>query len=235
MLVVSMKDHRLMRRQLDGSVAVHADLTELCAGHPNDLVVDARGRSYVGNFGFDLMAGDDPVMAPIFRVDPDGRATVAAKDLIFPNGSVITTDSRTLIVGETLGCRYTAFNIADDGSLTDRRLWAELAPTPTLGTIAETLSQVRISPDRCGLDAEGYIWTAVAVGARCIRVAPGGAIVDEVAMPAGLGVFACMLGGPDGRTMLICAAPDFFEEARKNPREAVLLVTGVNVSRAGLP
>jgi sugar lactone lactonase YvrE len=120
MLIVSMKDHRLIRLRPDGSVAIHADLTDLCGGHLNDLVVDERGRCYVGNFGFDLLSGGDPARAPIILVDPDGRTTVAADDLMFPNGSVITPDGKTLIVGETMGCRYTAFTIADDGSLTER-------------------------------------------------------------------------------------------------------------------
>jgi sugar lactone lactonase YvrE len=235
LLVVSMKDRTVLRRAPGGEVSVHADISEHCGGNANDMVVDEQGRAYVGNFGFDLMAGGDPKAATLVRVDPDGTVAVAAEDLLFPNGSVVTPDGRTLIVGETVGCRYTAFTIADDGTLTDRRVWAQLAPSPDLTSFAEVLPKVTIAPDGCGLDADEHIWAADAIGRRCIRVAPGGEIVDEIAAPDGLGFFACMLGGDDGRTLLICAAPDFYEEARAAAREAVLLTTEVDVPHAGLP
>jgi sugar lactone lactonase YvrE len=235
LLVVSMRDHRILRRSPDGEVRVHADVSEHCGGHLNDMVVSADGRAYVGNFGFDLMAFGDPATAALVRVDPDGSCTVVAEDLLFPNGSVITPDGRTLIVGETAGARYTAFTIEPDGSLTDRRVWAQLAPTPEITTFAETIGQLKVGPDGCGLDAEGHIWAADEVGARCIRVAPGGAIVDEIAAPEGLDMFACMLGGADGRTLLMCAAPDFLEVNRLAAREAVLLTAEVAVPHAGLP
>jgi len=235
LLVVSMVDHRILRRSPDGAVSVHADVSEHCTGHLNDMVVDRHGGAYAGNFGFDLMAGADPRPATLIRVEPDGTASVAAEELLFPNGSVITPDGRTLIVGETAGARYTAFTIEDDGSLSDRRIWAQVAPTPPMTTLAETLGQLRFGPDGCGLDAEEHIWSADEVGARCVRLAPGGEIVDAVAMPEGLGAFACMLGGEDGRTLLMCAAPDFHQEARSAAREAVLLTATVDVPHAGLP
>jgi sugar lactone lactonase YvrE len=144
-------------------------------------------------------------------------------------------DGRTLIVGETAGARYTAFTIGDDGALGDRRVWAQLAPTPELGTLEETLGQLRFGPDGCGLDAEEHIWSADEVNARCCRVAPGGEVVEEAPAPDGLDMFACMLGGEDGRTVLMCAAPDFHEQARSQAREAVLLTTRVDVPHAGLP
>ena len=183
LLVVSMKDHLVLRRSVDGEVSVHADVSEFCGGHLNDMVVDAEGRAYVGNFGFDLMGGGDPNPAALIRVDPDGSASVVAEDLLFPNGSVITPDGRTLIVGETAGARYTAFTIEDDGSLSDRRVWAQLADTPPITTLEETLGKLRVGPDGCGLDAEEHIWSADEVNARCARVAPGGEIVAEIAMP----------------------------------------------------
>jgi len=146
MLVVSMRDHRVLRWSEQAGVAEHADLSEYCGGHLNDMVVDAHGRAYVGNFGFDLMTLADPVPANLMRVDPDGSASIAAEDMLFPNGSVITPDGRTLIVGETGGARYTAFTIGDDGSLGDRRVWAQLAPTPEITTFAETFGQLRVGP-----------------------------------------------------------------------------------------
>jgi sugar lactone lactonase YvrE len=235
LLVVSMKNQQLLRRHAQGSVSVHADLSIYTDSSLNDMVVDAAGRAWVGCFGFDLMAFADPQLAPLMRVDPDGTATVVAEDLMFPNGSVITPDGTTLIVGETAGCRYTAFTIAADGSLTDRRVWAQLAATPELAPLEQMLPQIAVGPDGCTLDAAGHIWAADEAGGRCIRVAPGGAIVDEIGMPDGLSCFACALGGDDGRTLLICAAPDFLEGNRRQSRDAVLLQTTVDVAHAGRP
>jgi sugar lactone lactonase YvrE len=235
LLVVSMRDHRVLRRSGNGDVTTHADVSEYCGGHLNDMVVDSRGHAYVGNFGFDLMGGADPEPANLIRVSPDGSAEVAATEMLFPNGSVITPDGQTLIVGETAGSRYTAFAISDDGSLTDRRVWAQVAPAPELGPLAETLPKLQFGPDGCALDAENHIWSADSVGARCCRVAEGGEIVEEVRVPGGLGIFACMLGGDDGRTLLLCAAPDFTEAERSKSREAVLFTTEVDVPHAGLP
>lgn len=234
LLVVSMKDRRVLRRGADGAVRVHADVSELTAGHLNDMVVDRQGHAYTGNFGFDLFGGGHPAAATLVRVDPDGRAEVAAEDLWFPNGSVITDDG-TLIVAETMAARMTAFTIQPDGTLTDRRVWAQIDPTPEPADTETMLGGITFAPDGCALDAEGHVWAANALGGPLSRVAPGGEIVDEVQIPAGLGVFACGLGGEDGRTLMACAAPDFHEEARKAAREAVLLSTTVAVPRAGLP
>jgi sugar lactone lactonase YvrE len=235
LLIVSMKDQRVLRRDSGGGMRLHADLGSFTDSWLNDMVVDVHGRAWVGCFGFDLMSFADPCLAPLMRVDPDGTATLAADDLMFPNGSVITPDGTTLVVGETAGCRYTAFTILDDGSLTDRRVWAQLAPTPELGTLQEMLPKMTVAPDGCTLDAEGHIWAADEAGGRCIRIAPGGAIVDEIPAPEGLGCFACALGGDDGRTLLVCAAPDFLEHNRRQAREAVLLTATVQVPHAGLP
>jgi sugar lactone lactonase YvrE len=235
LLVVSMRDHRVIRRAVDGTVTIHADLSGVCTGLLNELVVDAHGRAWVGDFGFDLMSFGDPVATSLKRVDPDGSVTVAAEGLLFPNGTVVTDDGSTLIVGETLGNRYTAFTIAADGSLSDRRVWAALGPEVVLGPAIDTIGQLRVAVDGCTLDTEQHIWAADAIGGRCIRVAEGGDIVDEVTAPEGLGIFACALGGDDGRTLLLCCAPDYFEANRRDAREAVLLTTRVEVPHAGLP
>jgi sugar lactone lactonase YvrE len=235
LLVVSMNDQRVLRRARSGKVTLHADLRGRAVGRLNDMVVDAAGRAFVGSFGFDLMAGDDPAPSSVWRVDPDGAVTEAATGMLFPNGSVVTPDGSTLVVGETFGCRYSAFTIAADGRLTERRVWAQLAPTPRLGSFAELLPQVTVAPDGCCLDAEGRIWCADAARGRCILVREGGAVVDEVRAPDGLQVFACMLGGPDGRTLLLCCAPDFDESRRSAARQAVLLTTVVDIPHAGLP
>ena len=219
----------------DGSVSTYADLSDVCGGHLNDLVVDASGRAFVGDFGFDLMGGGAPASASVKRVDPDGTVTVVAEGLRFPNGSVITPDGGTLIVGETWGNRFTAFDIAADGSLTNRRVWAELGPEPVGGSVEELMGQVVVAPDGCTLDAEGDIWCADGFGNRVARIAPGGAIVDEITAPGGMGVYACALGGDDGRQLLMCCAPDFYEHTRAPVREAVLVTTEVAVPHAGLP
>jgi sugar lactone lactonase YvrE len=235
LVVVSMKDRRLLRRDPSGVVELVADLRAWCAGHANDLVVDAAGRAYVGNFGFDLMGRGRPQTAGLVRVDPDGTVTAATDGLMFPNGMVITEDGSTLVVAETFGARFSAFTVEGDGTLTDWRVWAQLGPTPDFGSLDEVLGALEVAPDGCTMDAEGHIWAADSMGGRAIRVAPSGDIVDEVAPPGDLGVFACMLGGDQGDTLLLCTAPDFLEHRRAPARDAVLWTTRVDVPHAGRP
>lgn len=226
MLIVSMKKRQVLRRSPAGALSVHADLGEFAAFHCNDMVVDAEGRAYVGNFGFDLEAevaarGFESVMADhatanLVCISPDGEARLAARDMHFPNGSVITPDGRTLIVAETLGNCLTAFDIGADGALSNRRVWASLG--------------ARLA-DGIALDAEGAIWFANPTAPECVHVAEGGEVLEVIATNAPC--FACMLGGEDGRTlfMLTTAAAD--------GREAVatgrVLVASVEASHAGLP
>jgi sugar lactone lactonase YvrE len=220
LLVVSMRDHKVLRRAPDGTVSVHADIASYCGGLANDIVVDSDGHAYVGNFGFDLMAGDTPCAAVLVHIAPDGTLEVAAEDLRFPNGAVITPDGATLMVGETMGGQYSAFSRGPDGALSDRRVWATVEG---------------VAPDGCTLDAEGCIWAADALGNRLVRVAEGKGVIDEIPSPDGLGVYACMLGGEDGSTLLACAAPGYFEHNRAVAREAILATTTVDVPHAGLP
>jgi sugar lactone lactonase YvrE len=234
LLVVSMGDRRLLRRDASGDISVHADLSGLVRWPLNDMVVDAQGRAYVGNFGFDLMNGGFPATTSLIRVDPDGSATAVADGLMFPNGSVIAPDGGTLIVGETGAGRYTAFTIAADGSLTDRRVWAQVGEPAELAPLPEMLDKLEFEPDGCTRDAEGHIWAADAKYGRCVRLAPGGEIVEEVAGP-GMGVFACALGGEDGRTLLMCAAPSFLAHERVGQTDGQLSTTTVDVPHAGLP
>jgi sugar lactone lactonase YvrE len=208
LLVVSMLDRRVLRFS-GGELSVHADLSALCGGHANDLVVAADGRAYVGNFGFDL-GREPPRPTALVHVDAHGRAARAADGLMFPNGMIIADD--TLIVAETFGARLTSFRIEPDGSLSGREVWAAVPAT---------------APDGCALAADGSIWFADARRGRCLRVARGGRILDEVTVPEGLRCFACMLGGQDGRTLAICAAPDYDEERRSARLEAVVLTTPV--------
>jgi sugar lactone lactonase YvrE len=232
LLIVSMLDSKLLRREPDGELVVHADLADHVGGHPNDMVVDAQGRAYVGNFGFDLMSGADIAPDTLLRVDPDGSVTRVADDMWFANGSVITDDG-VLLVDETFGNRVSAFDIQPDGSLANRRNWATFGELPTALALGDALPGLKVTPDGCGLDAEGALWIADALNGRAIRVREGGEIVDEVS--PGTGVFACGLGGADGRTLFLCAAPDFNATARAAAREAQLLSARVDVPHAGLP
>lgn len=233
LLYVSTRDRTVRRREADGTPVVHADVSGQVGGHPNDMVVDAEGRAWLGNFGFDLMGGADIETAGLLRIDPDGTVTRVAEDLWFPNGSVVTPDGATLVVDETLGNRVSAFDIAADGSLGPRRDWAVFGPLATTRVLADAVPQAVYAPDGCCLDAEGCLWIADAVGGRVCRVREGGEVIDTVV--PGTGAFACMLGGEDGRTLFICCAPDFDEHARSAAREAEIRAVTVDVPHAGRP
>jgi sugar lactone lactonase YvrE len=186
LLVVSMLDHKLIRLDPGGLVTV-ADLAAFATGACNDMVVDARGGAYIGNFGFDLFA--QPVQrcpAALVYVSPQGVARVAAEGLQFPNGAVITPDGHTLIVAETFARRLTAFRIGTDGSLHDRRVWAELD---------------KIAPDGICLDANGGVWVASPRTNEFVRVREGGHITERIASEQQ--AIACVLGGTDGRRLFM--------------------------------
>lgn len=232
LLVVSMRDARLLRREPDGTLVTHAELADHVGGFPNDMVVDAQGRAFVGNFGFDLMHGAPLATADLLRVDPDGSVTAVAEDLWFANGSVLT-DEGVLLVAETFGNRVSAFDVTADGQLRGRRTWARFGDLPTEHDLVPALGQVVVAPDGCCLDAEGALWIADAHSGRLLRVREGGEVIEEI--HPGTGVFACMLGGHDGRTLYACTAPDFQEEARRSAREGALVAIRVDVPHAGQP
>ena len=198
LLVVSMVDRRLLRFH-DGELSLFADLMGLASFHCNDMVVDSYGRAYVGNFGFALY--DEPFSpAEIILVTKEGDARVAARDMAFPNGSVITPDGKTLIVAETLAACLTAFDIGADGSLTNRRVWAGF---DDLGILTRDTRPVnRVVPDGICLDSEGAIWVASPNSNReVLRVREGGIIARRLELEHT--PFACMLGGAHGRTLYI--------------------------------
>ena len=199
LLVVSMLDHQVLRQDHDGTVAVHADVSAFSRHRSNDMLVDAVGRAYVGNFGFDLDAHlrmdppawpQDPTTS-LSKVEPDGSVSEAANGLVFPNGMTLTPDGRTLIVAETLGFRLTSFEVGPDGTLSGGRVWADFTGTS-------------IYPDGICLDADGAIWVATC-GPRCVRVREGGEIVAEVRTSQNC--YACVLGDPDRRTLYAMTAP----------------------------
>src|SRR5580658_1803801 len=196
MLIVSMRDRKILRREFDGSLSEHADLSGLAPWHLNDMLVDHRGQAWVGNFGFDLMGDAKVITTNLISVDPDGSAKVATTGLGFPNGMALTSDCGTLIVAETLMNRLSAFDVVS-GALGERRTWAAFGDLPTSDDAAEVLRQVNVAPDGICLDAEGAIWVADAKEGKLIRVAEGGDVLNELET-GGLGVFACMLGGENG-------------------------------------
>jgi sugar lactone lactonase YvrE len=226
MLVVSMRDHRLLRQEPDGSLVRHAELAELVGGLLNDMLVDSHGRAYVGNFGFDLMAGGPPRTADLVLARPDGTTQVVAEKLAFPNGMVLVDGGSTLVVAETFGNRLSGYTVGPDGALSDRREWAAFGPSPTGSEVAEVLAELSVAPDGICAAPDDTIWVADAGNHRVLRVAEGGKILDEVGTDE-LHAFACALGGADGRTLFICAAPSFLEHERRDTREAVLLAATV--------
>jgi sugar lactone lactonase YvrE len=232
LLIVSMKDHRLLRRTSDGVINEYANLAEYASSHLNDMVVSRDGHAYIGQFGFDIDSGALPAKTTLIKVSPDRSISVVADDLFFPNGMVITPDGATLVVGEALGGCYTAFTIGENGVLSNRRLWAELGPMPVLGEFGATMAQLKATPDGCCLDAEGAIWAADPINQRVVRVLEGGEITDSIAAPEGLYFWACMLGGEDGRTLLLSCAPGFLDHGKG---QGTLYTTRVRVPGAGLP
>jgi sugar lactone lactonase YvrE len=199
LLVVSMQDRRLLRLDPTGLVEV-ANLSELASFHCNDMVADPHGRAYIGNFGSDFTVPPHiPKLAELILITPDGKASIVADGLAFPNGCVITPDGNTLIVAETFAARLAAFMIEMDGTLSHHVIWAQF---DNLG-LGSAFG--RISPDGICLDAENAVWLASPIGDRVLRVLKGGTITHQVetANPP----YACMLGGPDRRTLFILTGP----------------------------
>ena len=223
MLIVSMNDQKLLSFS-NGELSEVADLSQLATHFCNDMVVDKKGNAYVGNFGFDLHAGEPIKPTNLILVRPGEEPCVVAENVFFPNGTVITPDDKTLIVGETFASCLTAFDINEDGTLANRRVWADLR------SIEEGYTPV---PDGICLDAEGAIWVASPSTNDVIRVQEGGALLDKVEVDRG--AFACMLGGENGNTLFISTANDSTEETCLKERSARIEVIDVDVPRAGLP
>jgi sugar lactone lactonase YvrE len=216
-LVVFMSQRRVMQLTSKGLVE-YADLSTQASFHCNDMVVDAAGRAYVGNFGFDLHGGEAVQPAEIVRIDQDGTVEVFAKDLVFPNGSVITPSGDTLLVAETFANRVSAYGLDARGGVASHRLWADLGEH---------------TPDGICMDAEEAVWVASPGTKTLFRVKQGGAILDRCTTRGT--PYACMLGGEDRRTLFICTSET------DNPQEAAKCKSGriehvrVAVAGAGLP
>ncbi len=220
LLVVSMHERRLMRLDADG-LALHADLSEWCGGDANDMVVDALGRAYVGNLGFDLERQPiEPRSTHLVRVDPDGSARSVARDLMAPNGMALTPDGGTLIVGESgAGC-LTAFDVDAAGDLSNRRVFARLEEGG--------------APDGLCLDAQGAVWVASPTTHAFLRIREGGETTDRI--PTGdRPAIACMLGGEDRRTLYLITAPTMSIASSIPLRAGRIESVRVDVAGAGRP
>ncbi len=213
LLIVSMLDRRLLRLEPDGLKEV-ADLKNLASNNCNDMVVDKQGNAYIGNFGFDFLANAQFKPAEIVLVTPDSQARIVADNMAFPNGTVITPDGKTLIVGETFSARLTAFDIEKDGSLTNRRIWAQLKK----GAV----------PDGICLDSEGGIWLASPSTSEVLRVLEKGQVTDRIKIKDENSAYACMLGGPNRKILFICTSNDSRTTGR-------IEISEVDFPGAGLP
>ncbi|MEE2983749.1 MAG: SMP-30/gluconolactonase/LRE family protein [Pseudomonadota bacterium] len=219
LVVVSMADRKLVKVDGKGVLSDYADLSSLVSADINDSIVDGDGNIYVGNFGFDLMNGADPALANLVLVTPKRAIRIAASDMNFPNGTVITGDGKTLICAETFGNVLTAFDRAGDGRLTNRRVWADLGER---------------TPDGICLDQEGAIWVACFMSGEFIRVMEGGDVSHRIEVP-GKRAVACNLGGADGRTLFALTYEGEIEEVASGAKKARVETCRVEVPGAGSP
>ncbi len=228
LLCVSSVDQRVLRFRGEQRTQF-ADISRYCGFWANDMVVSSSGFSYVGNFGFDLdtllaevgvegLLASPPPTTNLVVLNQDGEVIQSVPEMAFPNGSVITPDGATLIVGETMAFRLSAFDVHSDGTLSNRRVWAQLDFVATDGMC---------------LDDEGQIWLANALTNKCLRVKEGGEITGEVTTSQT--AFACMLGGASGTTLYIMSAPSSNRFEIADVTKGCIEVAEVGVGRAGLP
>lgn len=210
LLIASTEDRQVLR--YDGeTVATIADLADLAPASLGDMVIDDAGRAYIGCQA--LHGG------VIIRLDPDDGATVVAEDLDFPNGMAITPDRTTLIVAESTGRRLTAFSIADDGALSDRRVFADGLDGP---------------PDGIALDAEGGVWAAMTLAHQFERILADGTVTDRIDMGDRVAI-ACALGGPQRRTLFLLSSTEAYPQRLAGTRLSRLDAVTVTTPGAGLP
>lgn len=219
LLVVSGREGLLLRQEAGGTLVTHADLRHLSKNPWNEIVVDGRGNIYVNGGGPAPAPGEHFAPGTIVLITPDGTMRQVAEDIAFANGMAVTPDNRTLIIAESHARRLTAFDIGEDGSLSKRRVWADLGND---------------CPDGICIDAEGCVWYADVPNRHCVRVREGGEKIDRVEVDRGC--FACMLGGSDGRTLFIAAAEwRGFENMVSDARTGQVLSAAVSVPGAGWP
>jgi len=217
LLVVAMTQRRIFQLT-DSGLDEYADLSGLASSHCNDMLVEKQGRCYLGNFGFDLHGGAPQAPAELILVEPGGKTRIVAEGLVFPNGMVTTPDETTLIVAETFAARLTAFAIQADGSLANRRIWADLGDA---------------YPDGICLDAENAVWVATPNAGEVLRVKEGGGILQRI-KPRGT-PYACMLGGPERLTLFIASSETDDPAMARQQKGGRIEVISVPVAGTGLP
>ena len=218
LLIASMTDRRVLRLE-DGGLVCHAELGPLVTGDLNDMVVDVQGRAYVGNLGFDVFGGAEYRNANLIMVSPDGAPQIVAEDVEVPNGTAILPGSEVMIMAETKGHRLTAFNINPDGTLYDRRVFADLGD---------------LGPDGICLDQDGAVWLGAFDEGVFVRVLEGGTITHRIDVGDRRAV-ACQLGGGDRRTLFCLTCEGTWDEIRTGRSHARVEVTKVEVPGAGSP
>ena len=184
-----------MYKRQDNTLTEYADCSEYANFHCNDMIVNTNGNAYIGNFGFNSRNNESIKSTNLILVRPNEKPIIAADDLYFPNGTIITEDNKTLIIGETYAAKLTAFDINDDGSLSNRRVWADLT------NIEKNYTPV---PDGICLDEENAIWMASPSTNEVLRIKEGGIIVDKIGVQTN--AYACVLGGKDRKTLFVCTS-----------------------------
>ena len=240
MLIVSMNDQKLMRFS-NGVLSLHSDLSHLTQYTCNDMVVDKEGHAYIGNFGT-TKHNIDVKPTCLIHVSPEGTASIVADNLEFPNGTVITPDGKKLIVGETYAGRLTSYDINPDKTLSNRKIWAQMMPTWIfyITKLRRFLKQVpkessfpvRV-PDGICLDENMGIWVASPTTYEVFRIEEGGNVTDIISTPQR--AYACMLGGPEGKTLHISTANDSTPEVARSKRMGKIYTSRVKYARAGNP
>ncbi|MGZ8310468.1 MAG: SMP-30/gluconolactonase/LRE family protein [Allosphingosinicella sp.] len=216
-LVVSQRDFRILRIGRDGALSDYADLSAYAVGAANELFVDPAGLAYVGHHGFDFFGGAEPRPSSLLRVDTGGSVSVAADGLIFPNGTALLPGGKTLIVAESFANRLTAFDIAEDGSLSNQRVWAQLGGH---------------TPDGICVDAEGAVWAGSPLTSTFVRVREGGEIADEIRTEDGRWAVACAFAGDDLETLCCITAATSLEDMPQGRSEAFVELADVAVPGA---
>ena len=209
-LLISSMTRRSVMRYDGADLTVHADLSSFASFDINDMCVDRHGHAFVGQFGYDMWGGAPPAAAALMRVDPDGSVHEVADDMRMANGMVITADHSTLLVAESWGKCIAAFDLASDGSLSNRRVWADLPDYP----------------DGIGIDAADGVWVASPISDRFIRVVEGGEVTRMIDVE-GRHAIACTVGGADGSTLFMITATTYGERVESQTAMTAAVETAV--------
>ena len=241
LIIVSMLDRKLLKFK-DGNLTEHADMSKLTPFRCNDMVIDKNGNAYIGNFG-SIHHGKDIKPTVLIKVDSNGNSSIAASNLDFPNGTVITPDGKKLIIGETYAGRLTAFDLDTDGNLSNRRVWAHMMPnlfyysTRIMRLLKITPKEGKgipyPVPDGICLDEKMGIWIASPTTSEVVRYTEGGKITDRITTPNR--AYACMLGGSDGKKLFVCTADASEPEEAKAVKSGKIYSINVEHAKAGYP